>query len=72
MIILDTNVLSGPMKGGANPAVAAWLDQQDIETLYLTTINLAELLPLSPAPIGVGGEVKRNHRPLCWSADSPI
>jgi hypothetical protein len=25
-------------------AVAAWLDRQDIDTLYLTTINLAELL----------------------------
>jgi toxin FitB len=44
MIILDTNVLSEPMKSGANPTVAAWLDRQDIETLYLTTINLAELL----------------------------
>jgi len=44
MIILDTNVLSEPMRSGANPAVAAWLDQQDIETLYLTTVNLAELL----------------------------
>jgi toxin FitB len=48
MIIVDTNVLSEPMKRGANPVVAAWLDQQDIETLYLTTINLAELL------LGVG------------------
>jgi predicted nucleic acid-binding protein len=44
MIILDTNVLSEPMRSGANPAVAAWLDRQDIETLYLTTVNLAELL----------------------------
>ena len=44
MIILDTNVLSEPMKSGADPAVAAWLDRQDVETLYLTTINLAELL----------------------------
>jgi toxin FitB len=44
MIILDTSVLSEPMKSGANPVVAAWLDRQDIETLYLTTINLAELL----------------------------
>jgi len=44
MIILDTNVLSEPIKSGADPAVVAWLDQQDIETLYLTTINLAELL----------------------------
>ena len=44
MIILDTNVLSEPMKADGNAAVAAWLDRQTIETLYLTTVNLAELL----------------------------
>jgi predicted nucleic acid-binding protein len=44
MIILDTNVLSEPMKPNGNMAVAAWLDRQIAETLYLTTINLAELL----------------------------
>lgn len=44
MIILDTNVLSEPLKAAGDPAVAAWLDQQDIDTLYLTTVNLAELL----------------------------
>lgn len=44
MIILDTNVLSEPMKADGNAAVAAWLDRQIIETLYLTTVNLAELL----------------------------
>ncbi len=44
MIILDTNVVSEPMKVNANPAVAAWLDRQAAETLYLTAVNLAELL----------------------------
>ena len=44
MIVLDTNVLSEPMKAGGDIAVAAWLDRQDVNTLYLTTINLAELL----------------------------
>ncbi|MBI2779559.1 MAG: type II toxin-antitoxin system VapC family toxin [Gammaproteobacteria bacterium] len=44
MIILDTNVISEPMKPNANPAVRAWLDQQAAETLYLTAINLSELL----------------------------
>jgi toxin FitB len=44
MIILDTNVLSEPMRPSGNPLVAAWLDRQTTETLYLTTINLAELL----------------------------
>ena len=44
MIVLDTNVISEPMKARANPAVAAWLDRQAAETLYLTTINLSEML----------------------------
>jgi predicted nucleic acid-binding protein len=44
MIVLDTNVLSEPMKTNGNTAVAAWLDHQVIENLYLTTINVAELL----------------------------
>jgi hypothetical protein len=44
MIVLDTNVISEPMKARANPAVAAWLDRQAVETLYLTTINLSEML----------------------------
>jgi predicted nucleic acid-binding protein len=44
MIVLDTNVISEPMKAYGNPAVLAWLDQQAPETLYLTTVSLAELL----------------------------
>ncbi|MES1947751.1 type II toxin-antitoxin system VapC family toxin [Endozoicomonas sp. G2_2] len=44
MIILDTNVVSEPMKPQANPLVKQWLDRQDPETLYLTAVNLAELL----------------------------
>ena len=44
MIILDTNVISEPMKIQADQAVLAWLDRQAPETLYLTTISLAELL----------------------------
>jgi toxin FitB len=44
MIVLDTNVVSEPMKPNANPVVQAWLDQQVAETLYLTAISLSELL----------------------------
>ncbi|MGA2888521.1 MAG: type II toxin-antitoxin system VapC family toxin [Terracidiphilus sp.] len=44
MIILDTNVISEPMKADADPAVAGWLDRQAAETLYLTATNLSELL----------------------------
>jgi toxin FitB len=43
MIILDTNLLSEPLKKKPDPAVLAWLDRQAPETLYLTTITLAEL-----------------------------
>lgn len=43
MIILDTNVVSEPLKPKPEPAVLEWLDAQAPETLWLTTINLAEL-----------------------------
>lgn len=44
MIILDTNVVSEPLKPVPEPVVLEWLNAQDPETLYLTTMNLAELL----------------------------
>jgi hypothetical protein len=43
VIILDTNVISEPLRAKADPAVRAWLNAQSPETLYTTTINLAEL-----------------------------
>ncbi len=43
MIVLDTNIISEAMKGEPNPSVLAWLDQQPAETLYLTSVTLAEL-----------------------------
>lgn len=54
MIIVDTNVLSEPMRAVANPSVAAWLDRQRPGTSYLTTVNLAEwLLSLELMPLGL-------------------
>ena len=44
MIVLDTNVVSEAMKPNPNPAVQAWLDEQAAETLYLSSVTLAELL----------------------------
>ena len=44
MIILDTNVVSEPMKPTGDPVVLEWLDQQVAATLYVTTTSLAELL----------------------------
>ena len=44
MIILDTNVVSEAMKPEPNPVVRAWLNNQAAETLYLSSVTLAELL----------------------------
>lgn len=43
MILLDTNIISEPLKAAGNLNVLAWIDAQSIETLYLSTITLAEL-----------------------------
>ena len=43
MILLDTNVVSEPLKAFGDLNVLAWIDAQIIETLYLSTISLAEL-----------------------------
>lgn len=44
MIVLDTNVVSEAMKPSSSPAVSAWLNAQVAETLYLSSVTLAELL----------------------------
>ena len=43
MILVDTNVVSEPLRGAPEPRVAAWLDAQALETLYLSAISVAEL-----------------------------
>ncbi|MDX8441231.1 type II toxin-antitoxin system VapC family toxin [Mesorhizobium australafricanum] len=44
MIVLDTNVVSEAMKPEPNPDVRTWLDEQAAETLYLSSVTIAELL----------------------------
>ena len=44
MIVLDTKVVSEAMKPEPHPAVRAWLNDQAAETLYLTSVTVAELL----------------------------
>lgn len=43
MILLDTNVVSEAMKPEPYPPVRDWLDAQTAETLYLSTVTVAEL-----------------------------
>lgn len=43
MIVLDTNVVSEPLRVAADPRVIAWLDKLDDSEAWLTTITAAEL-----------------------------
>ncbi|WP_280354890.1 type II toxin-antitoxin system VapC family toxin [Nocardia otitidiscaviarum] len=43
MIILDTNVISEPLRPVPNQHVADWIDAQSVETLYLSAVSVGEL-----------------------------
>ncbi|KIP13841.1 PIN domain protein [Burkholderia sp. MSHR3999] len=43
MILVDTNVLSEPLRPAPNASVLEWLDAQNVETLFLAAISLAEM-----------------------------
>jgi predicted nucleic acid-binding protein len=43
MIVLDTNVVSEPLKSQPSLKVMEWLDNQAAETLFITAISRAEL-----------------------------
>ena len=43
MIVLDTNVISEPLKSHPSSKVMDWLDNQAAETLFVTTVSRAEL-----------------------------
>jgi toxin FitB len=43
MILLDTNVISEPLRKAPDAGLVAWLDAQPLETLYLSAITAAEL-----------------------------
>jgi predicted nucleic acid-binding protein len=44
MILLDTNVVSEAMKPEPHPSVRGWLDAQAAETLFLSSVTVAELM----------------------------
>lgn len=43
MILLDTNVISEAMRRSPERQVIDWIDAQPLETLYLSSITVAEL-----------------------------
>jgi len=62
VILLDTNIISEALKPSGDPAVLAWLDAQAVETLYLSTITLAELrFGIAAMPKGQRREILRRE-----------
>lgn len=43
MILVDTNVISEPLRKAPDARVIEWIDEQPLETLYLSAITVAEL-----------------------------
>lgn len=43
MILLDTNVVCETMRSAPDPGVMEWLNQQDLESLWLPVITVMEL-----------------------------
>jgi predicted nucleic acid-binding protein len=58
MILLDTNIISEAMKPEPDPQVRDWLDEQAAETLYLSSVTVAELM----FGIGVLSKSRRKDR----------
>jgi len=70
MILLDTNVISEPLRREPEPGVIGWIDAQALETLYLSAITVAELrsgialLPAGKRRTGLLESLERRVLPL--------
>lgn len=70
MILLDTNVISEPLRREPEPGVVEWIDAQALETLYLSAITVAELrsgialLPAGKRRTGLLENLERRVLPL--------
>jgi predicted nucleic acid-binding protein len=70
MILLDTNVISEPLRREPEPGVIEWIDAQALETLYLSAITVAELrsgialLPAGKRRAGLLENLERRVLPL--------
>ncbi len=53
MILVDTNVISEPLRASPEHRVVEWLDRQPLETLYLSGVTIAELrFGVARLPVG--------------------
>jgi len=81
VIVLDTNVISEPLKSKPARKVMDWLDNQNAETLYISAISRAELrfgvlkLPDGKRKNALAAQIERvldlfKDRTLGFDADS--
>jgi predicted nucleic acid-binding protein len=70
MILLDTNVISEPLRQSPDERVIAWIDAQPMETLFLSVITVAELragvalLPAGKRRSGLHESLEKRVLPL--------
>ena len=70
MILVDTNVISEPLRPKPSSQVVAWLDHQPLETLFLSAITVAELrfgiaaLPAGKRRTRLGEDFEQRVLPL--------
>ena len=70
MILLDTDVMSEPLRRAPEPRVIAWIDAQPMETLFLSAITVAELragvalLPAGKRRAGLQENLEKRVLPL--------
>jgi len=70
MILLDTNVMSEPLRHAREPRVIEWIDAQAMETLFLSAITVAELragvalLPAGKRRAGLQENLEKRVLPL--------
>ena len=70
MILLDTNVVSEPLRHAPEARVIDWIDAQPLETLYLSAITVAELragvalLPAGKRRTGLHDNLEKRVLPL--------
>jgi toxin FitB len=70
MILLDTNVVSEPLRHAPDGRVIEWIDAQPIETLYLSAVTVAELragvalLPVGKRQAGLHENLETRVLPL--------
>jgi len=70
MILLDTNVMSEPLRQAPESRVIEWIDAQPMETLFLSAITVAELragvalLPAGKRRAGLQDNLEKRVLPL--------